>query len=166
MSISGISSSMLSQLTATSSTGSTDPMQQAWQDLENAIESGDIDSAKSAFETIQKLHAAQVSKDTAAGTSVDTSDMDSAMEALGEALDSGDLSSVEEAYATLKSTMKEAPSSTSTSASSSEDYVLELLSLLNTSSSSSDSSDLVSDVLNSQFSATLATALNKVDVYA
>jgi hypothetical protein len=147
MSIAGISSNILSQLSLSTSSR-TNPMQQAWAELESAINAEDLKSAKTAFQTIQKLHAQQVSNDSASGKTMDTSDMDQAMEELGVALESGDLSAVQDAFATVKSGMKQGPPSPPTgSASLSQDSILELLESIDADSGTNSQTDLTSQLL-------------------
>jgi len=157
MSISGISSSSISSLIDSINASSTDPMRQAWKNLENALKSGDLTAAKKAYETITALHAQQVSQSGITGA---TSQMDSDMEALGKALESGDLTAAKSAFATVKSDMQKGPpppspppSSTSSSTTDETAAILDLLnSTMSSSSSSSSKSSISSETLSQLFS--------------
>lgn len=167
MSIGAISSSTTSNILDSTSNSGTNQMAQEWKDLESALKSGDLTSAKTAFQAIEKLHEQQVSQSgstasistsnstgSTSASSNSTSNMDSAMAALGEALDSGDLSAAQSAFANAKAVMKNGPpppppqTSSSSSSSNNEDAVIvSLLSTLESSSSSSTSSSSSSQTI-------------------
>jgi hypothetical protein len=152
MTIGSISAAGLSQYVLSSSNGT--PLQQAFRTLQNSLASGDLNGAKSAFQTVQKVN--QVSA-TADGSSLSSSSqLSTDLAALGGALRSGDLSSgdlstAQSAFAAVQSDLKNTPSPSqaneTNAASRSVQLVEELLSAVNSSSSSSSTSDLTNSVL-------------------
>ncbi len=146
MTIGSISAASLSQYVLSSSNATQ--MQQALQSLKNALTSGDLNGAKSAFLTVQNLNdgAAAASGSAASSTSQFSTDL----AAVGSALNSGDLSNAQSAFATVQSDLKNTPSQSQTNeisaASQSVQLVQGLLSSLEPSTTSSFS-DMTSSVL-------------------
>lgn len=146
MSTSAISAASLSQYVLSSS--SATQMQQALQSLKNALTSGDLDGAKSAFQTVQKLNDGATAASGSAGSS--SSQFSTDLAAVGSALTSGDLSTAQSAFATVQSDLNNAPTPSLTNeisaASQSVQLVQGLLSSLDASTTSS-TSDMTSSVL-------------------
>lgn len=94
MTISSISAASLSQYVLSSSDSS--PLQLALQTLQNSLASGDLNAARSAFQTLQQLNQSLV---TASGSSASSSSqLSTDLTALGSALSSGDLSTAQSAF--------------------------------------------------------------------
>jgi ribosomal protein S20 len=147
MTIGSISAASLSQHVLAVSDSSQ--LQQALQTLQTSLTSGDLDSAQSAFQTVQNLNQ---SLEAANGSSAsNSSQLSTDMTALGGALSSGDLSTAQSAFATVQSDLKSSASPSQTletsAASQSEQLVQELLSTVSESSSSSSISDSTTSVL-------------------
>jgi ribosomal protein S20 len=150
MTIGSISAAGLSQYVLAS--GTSTQVQRALQGLQDSLASGDLNSAQSAFLTVQKLNQNSA---TAIGNNLSSSSqsqLSTDLTALGSALSSGDLSTAQSAFATVQSDLKNAASPSQTNeinaASQSEQLVQELLSSLNSSSSpSSTTSDRMTSVL-------------------
>ncbi len=91
--------------------GGNDAVQQAFADLAEALESGDLEAAQTAFDTLQSFAPDNASTTTTADTTSTTSDSSSTsstsdgiasdMSALQEALQSGDLDSAQSLFETL-----------------------------------------------------------------
>jgi len=147
MAIGSISAASLSEYVLSSS--NSNQLQQAFRTLQNSLASGDLNGAKAAFQTVQKLNQNSA---TAGGSSLSSSSqLSTDLTALGSALSSGDLSTAQSAFATVQSDLKNAASPSQTNetnaASQSVQLVAELLSTLNVSSSSSSNSDITNSVL-------------------
>jgi len=152
MAIGSISAASLSEYVLSSS--NSNQLQQAFRTLQNSLASGDLNGAKAAFQTVQKLNQNSA---TAGGSSLSSSSqLSTDLAALGGALNSGDLSSgdlstAQSAFAAVQGDLKNAPSPSQTNetnaASQSVQLVAELLSTLNVSSSSSSNSDITNSVL-------------------
>ena len=98
MSISAISSSTASYQTNQAS--SMNVMKKNFENLGNALSSGSIDDAKTAFAQIQKNAPASNGK---------TNPMSEDMDALGKALESGDLKSAQSAYSKIQDKISQGP---------------------------------------------------------
>lgn len=149
MSISSIGSTLLNGLDGTGSS-SMSKMQQAWQQLENSLKSGDLDDAKKAYSTITQLQQQMSSQ---SGSPSGSSQFASDMKALGDALNSGNLSDAQQAFATVQKDMSNHPhpSAPSTNSSSSSDSeILQLLQELESSSSKTSSSSGATTTTTSQ----------------
>jgi ribosomal protein S20 len=137
MAISSISAASLSQYVLSSSNATQ--MQQALQSLKNSLSSGDLNGAKSAFQTVQKLNDGAAAASGSTGSS--SSQLSTDLAAVGSALNSGDLSTAQSAFAMVQSDLKNAPSPWQTNemsaASQSVQLVQGLLSSLNSSTTSS-----------------------------
>ncbi len=136
MSISSISAAGLSQYVLSSSNS---PQQQALQTLQSSLASGDLNSAQSAFETLQ---AVLQNSATSTGTTLSAnSQFSTDLSALGSALSSGDLSTAQSAFATVLSDLKGSASAAqvneANAASQSLQLVEGLLSRLDSSTASS-----------------------------
>jgi len=147
MAIGPISAASLSQYVLSSSNSTQ--LQQALQALHNSLTSGDLNGAKSAFQTVQKLNQNSA---TASGESLSSgSQLSTDLAALGSALNSGELTNAQSAFATVQSDLKSADSPSlaveTNAASQSAQLVAELLSAVNSSGSSSSLSDLTNSVL-------------------
>ena len=152
MTTGSISAASLSEYVLSSS--NVTQLQQAFRTLQNSLASGDLNGAKAAFQTVQKLNQNSA---TASGSSLSSSSqLSTDLAALGGALRSGDLSSgdlstAQSAFATVQGDLKNVPSPSQTNetnaASQSVQLVAELLSTLNVSSSSSSTSDITNSVL-------------------
>ncbi|MGA8541247.1 MAG: hypothetical protein WB566_17220 [Terriglobales bacterium] len=147
MAVSSISAASLSQFVLSSSNSSQ--IQQSLKSLQNSLASGDLNGAKSAFQTLQKLNQ---SLETASGSSAtSSSQLTTDLTTLGSALSSGDLSTAKTAFATVQSDLKNnnSPSEANetATASRSTQLVAELLSTLNVNSSSPSSPDATTSVL-------------------
>ena len=147
MIVSSISAASLSQSVLVSS--STSQLQQALQTLKNSLDSGDLNSAQSAYKTVRNLNQ---SLEAASGiSSSKDSQLSTDMTALDNALNSSDLTTAKSAFATVKKDLNSSasPSRTveSNVATQSEQLVQEMLSSLNSTSSSSNSSDSTTSVL-------------------
>jgi hypothetical protein len=142
MSVSGILSSSLTQLTGSNSDNNMSKMKQAWQQLGQDLQSGDLSGAQSAFQTIQQLRPQQ--SGSSGSQAQGSSQLSSDMQALGEALSSGNLSSAQSAFASVQNDMKSMhhhhSGGSSQSSQSSSSSVEDILDLLNSSSASSSSS--------------------------
>ena len=90
MSVSGISSGSTYQpLSSTSNDGSS--RREAMKSLVDGINSGDLTSAKAAFDTLQKnRQGAGAASSATTGSATGTSQRDQDIAAIGKALDSGD----------------------------------------------------------------------------
>ncbi len=151
MSTTSVTSSLLSQLDPTSdSSGNFSKMKQAWQQLSQSLQSGDLDGAKTAFATITQLQQqVQSSKGT---SSNQNSQLSADMKTLGQALQSGDLSSAQSAFAAVQKDMQAAhghhhhhgSSASSASSSTTESEIEQLLSNTSTSSAQSSSTSALS----------------------
>jgi hypothetical protein len=140
MAVGSISAASLSQYVLSSSNSTQ--LQQSLQTLQNSLASGDLNGAKSAFQTVQNLNQ---SLETATGSSASgSSQLTTDLTALGSALNSGDLSTAKTAFATVQNDLKNSNSPSlaneTATASQSTQLVAELLSTLNVNSSSSSSS--------------------------
>lgn len=160
MAISSISAASLSQYVLSSS--NSNQLQQALQALQNSLASGDLNGAKSAFETVQKLNQSLA---TASGSSASSSSqLTTDLTALGSALGSGDLSTAQSVFATVLDDLKNSNSPSQTNetntASQSVQLVAELLSTLNVNSSSSSNPDSTTSVLEQVYGS--RTGLNVV----
>lgn len=147
MAVGSISAASLSQYVLSSSNSTQ--LQQALQALQNALASGDLNGAQSAFQTVQKLNQGL---EAASGSSAsNSSQLSTDLAALGSALSSSDLSTAQSAFATLQSDLKNinSPSQTieTATASQSAQLVAELLSTLNVSGSSTGNTDSATSVL-------------------
>jgi hypothetical protein len=152
MTTGSISAASLSEYVLSSS--NVTQLQQAFRTLQNSLASGDLNGAKAAFQTVQKLNQNSA---TASGSSLSSSSqLSTDLAALGRALNSGDLpsgalSTAQSAFATVQGDLKNVPSPSQTNetnaASQSVQLVAELLSTLNVSSSSSSTSDITNSVL-------------------
>jgi hypothetical protein len=147
MTIGSISAAGLSQDVLASSNSSE--LQQALQTLQNSLGSGDLNGARSAFQTVQRIN--QLSLTVSGNSQSSSSQLSTDLAALGGALSSGDLSTAQSAFATVQSDLKNSSSPSQTIetnvASQSVQLVNELLSSLNSSSSSSSTSDSTTSVL-------------------
>lgn len=149
MSVSGISSSSLTQLLGTDGSNSMSQMQQAWKQLGQDLQSGNLSGAQSAFQTIQQLQSQATG--SSGSKSQGSSQLSSDMQALGQALSAGNLSAAQSAFSAVKSDMKsmhhhhhsQAASASSQSTNSQADDIVELLgsSTNSTGNSSSTTSD-------------------------
>ena len=77
-------------------------VKETFDSLENALESGDMSSAKAAM--------AQLLQNAPAPPNGDNNPMGAKMEALNKALESGDLAAAQSAYADIQTTMSQRPS--------------------------------------------------------
>lgn len=109
MSLNGISSSSTAALQSTSSQSGISPMRQLKQDLDalgQALDSGDLSAAQSAFSTYQNdLKSLQPpppppssSNSTTSSTSSGSSSLSDLLKTLQSALDSGNLSDAQSAF--------------------------------------------------------------------
>lgn len=133
MTISSISAVGLSQDVFSSGNSN---QQQALQQLQSDLSSGNLTGAQSAFQTLQNVLQ---DSPTAAGSSLSSnSQLATDVSALGSALSSGDLSTAQSAFATvlgdLKSSASAAQTNEASAASQSVQLVEELLSTANSSS--------------------------------
>ena len=97
-------------------TGGTAPVQQgsnkmaavkqAFQSLDSALQSGDLNAAKDAYALLQKNAPPSRAGDQS------NNPMQQKMDTLGKALESGDLGAARSAYADIKSAMAQRPAST------------------------------------------------------
>ncbi|MGA9389800.1 MAG: hypothetical protein WBV69_05070 [Candidatus Sulfotelmatobacter sp.] len=150
MSISSISAAGLSQAVLSSG----DPGQQrALQILQNSLSSGNLNSAQSAFQTLQAL--VQNSATSSGSTAASNSQLSTDLSALGSALTSGDLSTAQSAFATVLGDLKNSASAAqvneATAASQSVQLIEGLLATLNASVSSSGSTDNTTPILQSVY---------------
>jgi len=145
MTIGSISAASLSQFVLSS--GSSTPLQQALQNLQDSLTSGDLNGAQAAFQTVQQLNQS-LENGSGSSTSSD-SQLTTDMTALGNALSSGDLSTAQSAFATVQQDLQKvtAPSVTdeASAATQSEQLVGELLATVNSGSDSN--SDATSSLL-------------------
>src|ERR1035438_10626146 len=75
-------------------------LQQALQILQNSLTSGNLNSAKSAFETVQTINQGLA---TASGSSLSSnSQLSTDLTALGSAIGSGNLATAQSLFATVK----------------------------------------------------------------
>jgi hypothetical protein len=147
MTVNAISAASLSQGVLQSS--ESNQLQQALQTLQNSLTSGNLNSAQSAFATLQTINTGLAN---ATGSSLPgNSQLSTDLTALGTALGSGDLSTAQPVFATVKNDLKNSNSPSLTNeintASQSVQLVQELLSTVNISSSSSTNSDTTTSVL-------------------
>jgi ribosomal protein S20 len=77
-------------------------IKQSFNNLDSALESGNLDDAKTALAEIQKNAPKQASDSS--------NPMSQKMEALSKAIDSGDVKAAQDAYADIKKTMSQRPS--------------------------------------------------------
>ena len=124
-------------------------LQQALQILQNSLTSGNLNSAKSAFETVQTINQGLA---TASGSSLSSnSQLSTDLTALGSAIGSGNLATAQSLFATVKNDLKNSNSPSLANeintASQSVQSVQELLSTVNISSPSSSNSDTTTSVL-------------------
>src|ERR1700683_2909013 len=149
MATSPISAAGLSQYVL--QTSNSAQLQQTLQTLQSSLGTGDLNSAQSAFQSLQTLLQDSVSS---VRTSL-SSQLSSDLTTLGNALTSGDLSTAQSAFATVQSDLKTSASPTLTNeanaASHSVHLVEDLLSTLNTSTASSSSPDLTTSILESVY---------------
>jgi hypothetical protein len=136
MTIGSISAAGLGQEVLSSSNS---PQQQALQALQNSLASGDLNSAQSAFQTLQTVLQNSA---TANGTTLSSnSQLSTDLTSLGNALSSGDVSTAQSAFSTvlgdLKGTASAAQTNEANAASQSVQLVQELLSTLDSTSTSS-----------------------------
>ena len=112
MSVSGISSGSTYQpLSSTSNDGSS--RREAMKSLVDGINSGDLTSAKAAFDTLQKnRQGAGAASSATTGSATGTSQRDQDIAAIGKALDSGDADAAKQALAKLQEDRKNAAGAT------------------------------------------------------
>jgi hypothetical protein len=123
-SVSGISSSTLVDYTSSTSTSKTSSAETDFQALQDALDSGDLEAAKSAFETIQNNKPSgpppgPPPSESGSSSSDSGSDRESDFAALEEALSSGDISAAQTAFETIQSHMAGNSSSQTATASQS-----------------------------------------------
>ncbi len=80
-------------------------MKQAWQQLSQSLQSGDLQDAQSAFATITQLQQQMQSSKTGSPQN-QNSQLSADMKTLGQALQSGDLSSAQSAFAAVQKDMQ------------------------------------------------------------
>lgn len=97
MSVAGIAAASTNAASDTDFQAKMKKMREAMEQLQSALNSGDLDGAKKAYQTIQSL-APQDGKQKAQGNGVGD-----AFTALGDALDSGDLDAAKKAMAQIQS---------------------------------------------------------------
>jgi ribosomal protein S20 len=141
MSVGAISAASLSDYILLSSNATQ--VQQTVQALQNSLESGNLSTATSQFQRLQKLFQSAAS---AAGSSSSTNtQLSTDLTALGSALSSGDLGSAQSAFTTVQNDLKNSPSPSqideNNAASQSVQLVQEMLGSLNSAAapSSTDS---------------------------
>jgi len=151
MTTGSISAASLSEYVLSSS--NVTQLQQAFRTLQNSLASGDLNGAKAAFQTVQKLNQNSA---TASGSSLSSSSqLSTDLAALGRALNSGDLpsgdlSTAQSAFATVQSDLKNAPSLAQANEISAASQSVQLVNALLSSSNSSTTSslsDMTSSVL-------------------
>jgi hypothetical protein len=147
MNISSISAAALGQnVLASSDSG---PLLQSLQALQNSLASGDLSTANSAVQTLQRL--TQASATANGNSSSNSSQLSTDLAALGGAINTGDLSTAQSAFATIKSDLQSLSSPALTSetnaASQSEQLVAELLSTVNLNTSSASDPNSTPSVL-------------------
>jgi len=97
MSVTGIAAASTNAASDTDFQAKMKQMRQAMEQLQSALKSGDLDSAKKAYQTIKSL-APQDGKQNAQGSGANDP-----FKALGDALDSGDLDAAKKAMAQIQS---------------------------------------------------------------
>jgi hypothetical protein len=111
--------------------------QQAWQNLQQSLASGNLSAAQTAFSAYQQLTQNLTS---ISGGSSTSSQLSTDMTALGTALSSGDLSTAQSAFATVQNDLKSTPSQAMANANAAmaqvEGWVSDLLDSADPSSSS------------------------------
>ncbi|HXH62037.1 MAG TPA: hypothetical protein VNI20_11850 [Fimbriimonadaceae bacterium] len=78
-------------------------MKSNFDDLAKALQNGDLDAARAAFDKIQSARSNNATSTTRAST---TNSMSSAMQALANALNAGDLSAAQKAFASIAQSMQ------------------------------------------------------------
>jgi ribosomal protein S20 len=136
MSVGAISAASLSDYILLSSNATQ--VQQTVQALHNSLESGNLSTATSQFQRLQKLVQSAAS---AAGSSSSTNtQLSTDLTALGSALSSGDLGSAQSAFATVQNNLKNSPSPSqideNNAASQSVQLVQEMVGSLNSAAPS------------------------------
>jgi hypothetical protein len=151
VSVGSISAAGLSQYVL--SLNNDTQVQQTVQTLQNALGSGDLAGAQSAFQALQSLF--QNSAAASGNSTSSSSPLSTDLAALGSALSSGDLSTAQSAFATVQSDLKNYPSPAETNeinaAAQSVQLVEALLSPLNPSASTSSNPDLTTSILESVY---------------
>lgn len=102
MTVNSISAASLSQYVPASS--GTSQLQQALQNLESSITSGDLNGAQSAFEVLQSLNQSLTAE--SGSNSVNDSQLSNDLTSLGSALSSGNLSAAQSAFTTVQSDLR------------------------------------------------------------
>jgi hypothetical protein len=147
MTVNPISAASLSAGVLASS--DSNQLQQALQILQNSLTSGNLNSAQSAFETVQTINQGLAN---ASGSSLPSnSQLSTDLTALGSAIGSGNLATAQSLFATVKNDLKNSNSPSLTNeintASQSAQLVQELLGTVNISGPSSSTSDTTTSVL-------------------
>lgn len=123
-----------SQTQSVDGSSKRDEVKKAFDQLKTALQNGDLNAAKSAYETLQKDKPTNQSG-TQSNTN-GTDEMDSLMNSLGSALNSGDLSSAQDVFSQIQEKIKAGKpgqaGSTQTSATDSDDSTSSSTSLLDT----------------------------------
>lgn len=102
MSSISITPSLVNPLDSTSSSTKFSQMKQAWQQLSESLQSGDLAGAQTAFATITSLQ--QQTSGSASHTN--NSQLSKDMQSLGQALQSGNLSAAQSAFAAVQNDLK------------------------------------------------------------
>ena len=151
MSVAALSTAGFSQYVASSSNVSAS--QQAWQSLEQSLNSGNLTAAQSAFNTYNQLN--QSASSTSGSSSSSTSQLSTDMKALGSAISSGDLSTAQSAFATvandLKSTPSQAVSNAEAAVNQTVQWMDDLLSLSSASSAPTTPVDPTTSILDAAY---------------
>ena len=140
--------------------------QQAFQSLQQALASGNLTAAQTAFTKYQSLTANLAQTSGSSSNSQLTTDLT----ALGTAISSGNLTSAQSAFATVQNDLK---STTSPSVAAAENAVAQtvsevqdLLSIFSSSSSSTTSTDPTTQILDSAYGGGSSSSTSGVNVYA
>ena len=154
MSVAALSTAGFTQYIAASSNVSDS--QQAFQSIQQSLDSGNLTAAQSAFNTYSQLNQATSAASTGSSSSTSsTSQLSMDLATLGTAIGSGDLSTAQSAFAALESDLKNTPSQAVTNAegavAQTVQWVDDLLSLSSSNSVSAGPVDPTTAILNSAY---------------
>jgi hypothetical protein len=150
MAVAALSTAGFSQYVTSSS--NVTASQRAWETLEQSLNSGNLSSAQSAFNTYNQLNQNPA---VSASSSSPPSQITTDLNALGSAISSGDLSTAQSAFTTVQNDLKSTPSPAVTNAETAVNqtvqWVDDLLSLTNDSSASTAPVDPTTSMLDSAY---------------